>query len=89
MKLIRIIQLLVMRCVGLVSKSISLYKMSLLYMEKNDLIIANQQQQYHKNHSTTTALVDMTDQWLNAMDNGTFVGVLFLDFSAAFDLVDH
>jgi hypothetical protein len=31
----------------------------------------------------------MTDQWLNAMDNGRFVGVLFLDFSAAFDLVDH
>ena len=42
-----------------------------------------------KKHSTITALVDMTDQWLNAMDNGMVVGVLFLDFSAAFDLVDH
>jgi hypothetical protein len=32
----------------------------------------------------------MTDQWLNAMDNSRFVGVLFfLDFSAAFDLDDH
>ena len=39
------------------------------YMEKNDLITANQHA-YCKNHSTTTALVDMTDQWLNAMDNG-------------------
>uniref|UniRef100_A0A673ZF50 Reverse transcriptase domain-containing protein n=1 Tax=Salmo trutta TaxID=8032 RepID=A0A673ZF50_SALTR len=58
------------------------------YMENNDLITANQHA-YRKNHSTTTALVDMTDQWLNAMDNGKFVGVLFLDFSAAFDLVDH
>jgi hypothetical protein len=29
----------------------------------------------------------MTDQWLNAMDYGMFV--LFLDFSAVFDLVDH
>ena len=57
-------------------------------MEKNDLITANQHA-YPKKHSTTTALVDMTDQWLNAMDNGKFVGVLFLDFSAAFDLVDH
>ena len=58
------------------------------YMEKNDLITANQHA-YRKNHSTTTILVDMTDQWLNAMDNGMVVGVLFLDFSAAFDLVDH
>lgn len=58
------------------------------YMEKNDLITANQHA-YRKNHSTTTALVDMTDQWLNAMENGRFVGVLFLNFSAAFDLVDH
>jgi hypothetical protein len=53
-------------------------------MEKNDLITANQHA-YCKNHSTTTALVDMTDRWLNAMDSGRFVGVLFLDFSAAFD----
>ena len=58
------------------------------YMEKNDLITANQHA-VRKNHSITTALVDMTDQRLNAMDNGRFVGVLFLDFSAAFDLVDH
>ena len=55
-------------------------------MEKNDT--ANQHA-YRKKHSTTTALVDVTDQWLNAMDNGTFVGVLFFDFSAAFHLVDH
>ena len=55
-------------------------------MEKNDLITANQHV-YRKNHSTT--LVDITYQWLNAMDNSTFLGVLFLDFSAAFDLVDH
>uniref|UniRef100_A0A8K9X353 Reverse transcriptase domain-containing protein n=1 Tax=Oncorhynchus mykiss TaxID=8022 RepID=A0A8K9X353_ONCMY len=56
------------------------------YMENNDPITANQHA-YRKKHSTT--LVDMNDQWLNAMDNGKFVGVLFLDFSAAFDLVDH
>jgi hypothetical protein len=54
----------------------------------NDLITANQHA-YPKTNSTTTALVDMTDQWLNAMDNGRFVCVLFLHFSAAFDLVDH
>ena len=49
------------------------------YMENNDLITANQHA-YCKNHSTTTALVDITDQWLNAMNNGMFVGVLFFLF---------
>ena len=58
------------------------------YMENNYLITANQHA-YRRNHSTITVLVDMTDQWLNAMDNSRLVGVLFLDFSAAFDLVDH
>jgi hypothetical protein len=58
------------------------------YMENNDLITANQHACL-KNHSTTTALFGMTDQWLNAMDNGKFVGVVFLDYRAAFDLVDQ
>ena len=57
-------------------------------MENNDLITANQHA-YHKNPCTTTAFFDMTDQWLNATDNGRFVGVFFLDFTAAIDLVDH
>jgi hypothetical protein len=45
-------------------------------MENNYLITANQHA-YRKNHSTTTALVDMTDHWLNAMDNGSFVEYYF------------
>jgi hypothetical protein len=57
-------------------------------MDKNDLTTANQHA-YRKKHSSTTALVDMTDEWLNTMDYGRFVGVLVLDFSAAFDLVDY
>lgn len=37
-------------------------------------------------HSTATALVVMTDQWLG---RGNIGGALFIDFSAAFHLVDH
>ena len=58
-------------------------------MKNNDLIYSHSACLSQKKHSTITALVDMTDQWLNAMDNGRFVGLLFLDFSEAFDLVNH
>lgn len=58
------------------------------YMETNDLISVNQHA-YRKNHSTATALIEMTEQWLEQIDVGNYVGVLFLVFMAAFDLVDH
>ena len=40
-------------------------------------------------HSTTSALVFATDNWLHNMDNGMMNGVLFLDLKKAFDSVDH
>ena len=52
-------------------------------------IVSTAQHAYRPNHSTTTALVKMTDDWLSAMDKGELVGVVYIDFSAAFDLVDH
>ena len=39
--------------------------------------------------STETAFVHLTDQYLENMENGLFTGVVMLDFSAAFDLVDR
>ena len=57
-------------------------------MESNDLFSADQHA-YRKEHSTVIAFIEMTDQWLEQIDLGKYVGVLFLDFSAAFDLVDH
>ena len=29
------------------------------------------------------------DQWMQSIDNGDFVGCLFVDFKKAFDVVDH
>ena len=40
-------------------------------------------------HSTTTAMVQMYDSWVQAVDKGELAGVCMLDMSAAFDVVDH
>ena len=39
--------------------------------------------------STESILVNMTDEWLEAMDKGHYTGLLFLDFRKAFDLIHH
>ena len=40
-------------------------------------------------HSTLTALVNVTDEWLQAMDKQCYTGVVFVDLKKAFDTVDH
>ena len=58
------------------------------YLEKNKLIHHN----HHggrKGHSTTTALIQMYDKWVEEMEEGKLVGIIMVDQSAAFDLCDH
>ena len=58
------------------------------YLETNKLIHPN----HHggrKGHSTTTALVQMYNTWVEEMEEGKLVGVLMINQSAAFDLCDH
>ena len=40
-------------------------------------------------HSTTTALIEMYDQWLEGIENNEMTAVMMIDLSAAFDLVNH
>jgi len=42
-----------------------------------------------KGRSTTHALVDMLHHWSKAMDEGQSVRAVFIDFTKAFDHVDH
>ena len=44
---------------------------------------------FRQNHSTAMALISLTDKIINAMENGEFAIGVFLDFSKAFDTVDH
>ena len=43
---------------------------------------------YRKGRSTQTALLQMYDRWVRAASDGQLSGVVLLDLSAAFDLVD-
>ena len=58
------------------------------YLQENELLHPNHHA-YRAFHNTTTALIQMYDVWLQALEAGDVAGVCFLDMSAAFDIVDH
>ena len=58
------------------------------YLNNNN-IISNQQSGFRKSHSTETALMQITDQYLLNMDEGMINGVPVLDLKKAFDTVNH
>lgn len=47
------------------------------------------QHAYMPGDSTCTALTQMMDDWHRDIDKGRLVGAVLLDFSAAFDVIDH
>ena len=58
------------------------------YIEVNEILHSS----HHGSrpwHSTCTAIIEMQNSWINAIERGDLVGVMMLDLSAAFDLVDH
>ena len=57
------------------------------YFDKNKLFHKNHHG-FRKNRSTQTALLQLYDRWIRAANNGKINGVILLDLSAAFDLVD-
>ena len=58
------------------------------YLEDNNLIHPNLHGS-RAGHDTSTALLQLSDRWLEELNEGKVVGVLFCDQSAAFDLCDH
>ena len=58
------------------------------YMNNNGYFHPNHHG-FRANHSTTTAMIQMYDTWVQAVDKGELTGVCMLDMSAAFDVVDH
>ena len=58
------------------------------YLEENQLIHPNLHGS-RSGHNTSTALNQLYDKWVEEVEAGNMVGVLFCDQSAAFDLCDH
>ena len=55
----------------------------------NFYVIHRSQSGFRTGHSTETALLLMTENWLKAINDGKIVGTVMVDFRKAFDLVDH
>ena len=58
------------------------------FIEKHE-ILYQYQFGFRPKHSTTTALITLTDKLLTFFDNGMKTVGLFLDFSKAFDTINH
>lgn len=71
----------------LLSKMI-VFKQVMDYFSNNNLL-STFQHAYREGYSTSTALLQMSDDWLSCLDNKKLVGAVMLDFSAAFDVIDH
>ena len=58
------------------------------FLEKNECIYKNQFG-FRKSHSTNHALINLTEDVRNALDNGFISCGVFIDLRKAFDTVDH
>ena len=58
------------------------------YMELNELFHPSHHG-YRMGHNTCTALLELYDNWVEALERGQLAGVMLVDLSAAFDCVDH
>ena len=58
------------------------------YLESFDLLHPSHHG-FRAKHNTSTALLQMVDIWLEALEDNEVSAVVLLDMSAAFDVVDH
>ena len=65
-----------------------MYNRLIIYINQNHLLY-NLQFGFQKGKSTHMALITLIDKISEALDNSDFVIGVFLDFSKAFDTVDH
>ena len=59
-----------------------------MYLNENNLM-TDAQHGFRCNHSTSTGLLQITEQVRKELDNGNAVGMVAIDLSKAFDTIDH
>ena len=64
------------------------YKQSIKYIEKHDILFQFQFG-FRKGHSTAQAVSEIADNLREAIDNNLYTCGVFIDFSKAFDTVNH
>ena len=64
------------------------FKQVVQYVEGNSLLHPSHHGSRSR-HSTSTAIIEMYDTWIDSVERGEMAGVMMIDLSAAFDLVDH
>jgi hypothetical protein len=58
------------------------------HAERHKLFPSNQSA-YRRHHNTETAVVSVTNDFIRSVDRGEVTALVLLDFSVAFDTVDH
>ena len=65
-----------------------IFRQIVKYVESNEILLPS----HHGSramHNTNTAILEMYGHWIDAVENGEMAGIMMLDLSAAFDLVNH
>ena len=52
-------------------------------------MIHDNQSGFRPGYSTSSALLHITEEWLDAIDKGECVGIVMLDLQKAFDTLNH
>ena len=65
----------------------AIFQQFIEYLEGNNLLHPSHHG-FRKDHSTATALLEMYNTWIDALEEDEITAVVLLDLSAAFDLVD-
>ena len=65
-----------------------MYKLLISFVNKHK-VLYKYQFGFRKNHSTTLALIEITDNILKDLEEGMHTAGIFIDFKKAFDTVDH
>ncbi len=58
------------------------------FLDKNNML-HDSQSGFRPGFSTSSALINITEDWLKSIDNGNYIGLVMIDLRKAFDTVNH